>query len=386
LASRQFNLANSAVLAVIDEVKSWTIGKVLVASTILVLLIGFVLHFTRGRPENAATPLPATSQTPDSAASERSSHPPNRVVWDAGLSELADADDAGPATIPREKVEEYLARNHRSAASLLAAFHALEDTNYLNEAAAKFPNDPQLQWTILARDAYPEDRRKWLELFKASSPDNSLANYLSAADYFKSGQTEAAITELLAASSKSQFKDYAMEAKLNGEELSRAAGRTVLESIHAAGWAGDLLPELATLKALARGISDAQTQYLDAGDFASVNNLIQMEQGLAGRLTTGEGGRLAISQLVGYAIEAMSLQQLDQNAGYDFLGGKTPTERLAELKRERDSLKGLSKSLSAALGNMTEAEMLGFSDRMKTYGEVEALRWVQQRFGTNSLP
>jgi hypothetical protein len=386
LASRQFNLANSAVLAVIDQVKNWTIGKVLVASTILVLLIGFVLHFTRGRTENAATPLLATSQTPDSAASERSSHPPNRAVWDAELSELADADDAGLANIPREKVEEYLARNHRSAASLLAAFHALEDTNYLNEAAAKFPNDPQLQWTILARDAYPEDRRKWLELFKASSPDNSLANYLSAADHFKNGQTDAAIKELLEASGKRQFKDYAMESKLNGEELSRAAGRTVLESIHAAGWAGDLLPELATFKELALGIGEAQMKYLEAGDSASANNLVQMQLSLADRLTTGEGGRLAISQLVGYAIEAIALKQLDQNAGYDFLGGKTPTERLAELKRERDSLKELSKSLSAALGNMTEAEMLGFSDRMKTYGEVEALRWVQQRFGTNSPP
>ena len=62
--------------------------------------------------------------------------------------------------------------------SLLAAFRALDDTNYLNEAATNFPNNPQVELAVLAHDEFPADRRKWLDLFKASSPSNSLANYL----------------------------------------------------------------------------------------------------------------------------------------------------------------------------------------------------------------
>jgi hypothetical protein len=162
-----------------------------------------------------------------------------------------------------------------------------------------------------------------------------------------------------------------MAAKLDEEELSRASGRTPFESIQVAGWSGDLLPELATFKGLARSIGDAQKEYRDAGDSTSADNLLQMEQTLASRLTTGEGGRMVISQLVGHAIEALTLKQLDQNASYDFLGGKTPTERLAELKQERASIKEMSRTLSAAYGKMTEAEMLGFSDRWKTYGELK---------------
>ena len=69
--------------------------------------------------------------------------------------------------------------------SLLAAFRALDDTNYLNEAATNFPNNPQVELAVLAHDEFPADRRKWLDLFKASSPSNSLANYLSAQDYFQ---------------------------------------------------------------------------------------------------------------------------------------------------------------------------------------------------------
>ena len=60
------------------------------------------------------------------------------------------------------------------AASLLAAFRALEDTNYLDEAATNFTNDPQVQWTILARNAFPEDRRRWLDLTAPTSSWPSL--------------------------------------------------------------------------------------------------------------------------------------------------------------------------------------------------------------------
>jgi hypothetical protein len=360
-----------------------TIAKVMIALALVVLFIGVVMRFSGLDSKKAATTT-ANPNPQESVASGKFSHWHAMPAPEMEASERMDDEEAELPKLPREKIEEYLTRNNRSAASLIAAFHASDDTNYLYEAAANFPKNPQLQWTILTRHVFPEARRKWLDLFKTSSPDNAVAKYLSAADYFNSAQSELAIKELLEASGKRQFKDYGLEGKLDEQELSRAAGRTPLESMSVAGSDADRSGELVTFKMLVNSIGDTREHYLNAGDSASANNLVQMQLALADRLTTGEGGRLVINQLVGHAIEAMTVQQLEQNTRYDFLGGRTPTERLVELKQERVSLKELWKDLPVVYGNMTEAEILGLSDRIKTYGEVEALRWVQQRFGTNS--
>ena len=52
------------------------------------------------------------------------------------------ADAAAAQKNLRQKVEEWLALHHRNAVSLLAAFHVLDDTNYLKEAAIQFPQRP----------------------------------------------------------------------------------------------------------------------------------------------------------------------------------------------------------------------------------------------------
>jgi hypothetical protein len=41
--------------------------------------------------------------------------------------------------------------------SLLAAFRALNDTNYLNMGVPNFPNHPQVELAVLAHDEFPQD-------------------------------------------------------------------------------------------------------------------------------------------------------------------------------------------------------------------------------------
>src|SRR5262249_4191257 len=106
------------------------------------------------------------------------------------------------------QVEPYLEAKGRSAASLLAAFRTTSDPSLLAEAVQKFPNDPQVGFEAAIRnDASPQERRQGLDALKQGAPENSLANYLSALDYFKTGQTNEALQELTAASSKQQFSD-----------------------------------------------------------------------------------------------------------------------------------------------------------------------------------
>ena len=315
---------------------SWK-GKAFVTVAILIAIGGMIFSFFKRSPEQPANSPPdilqkAKSSSSQNFSSRRQSSTPAQEA-PAQTNDLMA--EILALKLPREKIEEYLKLHNRDAASLLAAFHASGDAehpagdiNYLKEAATNFPNDPHVQWTVLTHDAFPEDRRKWLDAFKESSPSNSLANYLSARDYFKNNQPDAAIKELLEASGKSQYANFSMESYLGGEAIFRELGKSPMEANTAAmsAMAGDLLPELANMKGVAQGIQSAQKQYANAGDTASVENLAQMGMGLANRFNSGDGGKLIISQLVGMAIENIALQPLNQNTSYDFLGGKTPAQ------------------------------------------------------------
>ncbi len=294
-------------------------------------------------------------------------------------AEAVDSSDS--ERLAREKVEEYLRQHRRDVTSLLTAFHELKDTNYLREAATNFPNDPRLQWAVLANNAFPEDKRKWLDSFKTSSPSNSLANYMSAQDYFKSGQTNEALQEVFAAAGKPQFTDYSMDTMLDDEAYGRFAGRSPSE-IHSeamSAMSGESLPELMGFKNIARSIQEIQQQYAASGDNASVQNLAQAGVDLANRMTTGDGGKMLINQLVGVACEAIVLQPLDQNTSYDFLGGQTPAQWLADFKQQKAAMRDVVKNAEVLLPNMSEDQLNGYWEREKIYGELNAMKWLNEQ-------
>jgi hypothetical protein len=293
---------------------------------------------------------------------------------DGGLEEIK---------IPRDKAEAWLAKHQRNAASLLAVFRALGDTNYLNEAATNFPNNPQVERSVLSHDAFPEDRRKWLDLFKTSSPSNSLANYLSAEKHFKTGNTDEAVKELLAASGKPQFQNYAMETQLDAEELYSASGKSLVEtaSLAISDMAEESLPELAAFKRLGQGIGNLEKQYIDAGDANSAVNLAQAGMTLANQIQTGDSGKYLINQLVGMADANIVLSKLDQNLAYDFLDGQTPAQVTEALKQQKTELRKLMADFAPAEIQMmtSESETANYVQRMKIYGELEAMKWVIQQ-------
>jgi hypothetical protein len=292
------------------------------------------------------------------------------------------AADASPQKNLRQQVEAWLTLHHRSATSLLAAFHVLDDTNYLREAATNFSDNPRVEWTILTRNVFPEDRRKWLDLYKASSPSNSLANYLSAQTYFQTGQPEEAVKDLVAATGKPNFENYTLESELDAEELGLFCGESQLKSTETAlaSSAGDTA--LAILKQLASQMEDLQKQELNVGDNNSAENLAQMGTILGSQLNSGASGNYIINQLLGIAVEEKMIDQLDPNTSYDFLGGETPDQRLQELNQQKAMLSQLDNSFEAIQPGLTDAEKVGFQERVKIYGEVAAMQWMLQQHGT----
>src|SRR5205814_8096048 len=106
-----------------------------------------------------------------------------------------------------------------------------ENAALLAEAIQKFPNDPQVAFeAAFKKDSSPEERLQWLNALKKSDPENSLPDYLSAPDYFKAGQTDQAVRELISASGKKQFHDYTLDRVQDDEEAYLAAGYSAAEA------------------------------------------------------------------------------------------------------------------------------------------------------------
>ena len=362
-----------------DLMQSAAIRKWLLALTLLAVILWTIVHFYNQSAQKAGGVTRIIVEPQGDFAYRKSD------VSASKTNKPSNADAADAQQSLRQRVEEWLARHHRDAPSLLAAFHVLDDTNYLKEAATNFPNNPQVELAVLARNAFPEDRRKWLNLFKASSPSNSLANYLSAQTYFQNGRSEAAVKDLVAASSKPQFENYNLESQLNAEELGLFLGKSAYDSIETAlaGTAADTTSELAALKQLASQMTDLQKQELSVGDNNSAENLAQMGAILGDQLNSGVSGNYVINQLTGLAIESGMLGQLDPNTSYDFLDGETPAQRLQELNHQKAMLNELTKNFQAIYSSLTAAEIVSFQERVKIYGEVTAMRWLLQQHGNS---
>jgi hypothetical protein len=283
-----------------------------------------------------------------------------------------------PPAIPIEAIERYLERNGRDAASLLAAAVVAEAGEaYVREAAQRFPNDPRVQFTVLYRNLFPEQRREWLDRFMQSAPENCLPTYLSAPEHFKAGETAGAVRDLMEAHRRPEYNDYILATMQDVEQLYMESGSSALEAKLGA-FAKAPMPQLAQFKQLGQEMVNLHEQYLAAGDPASAQALDQMILGLADRLTTGEGSRFLISQLVGVVIERQLLDRLPPQDGVDLLG-MTAAQRTQELSAWKTSLKAGVPDLELLLRQASEAEAISYFDRLKTDGELEAMRWWQSR-------
>lgn len=109
------------------------------------------------------------------------------------------------------------------------------------------------------------------------------------------------------------------------------------------------MPHVVQFKQLGQEMVALREQYLAAGDVASARAMEQMTLGLADRLTTGEGGRFLIGQLVGVAIERQFLDRLPPDGGADLLG-MTAAQRAEELAASKTALKASVPDLELLVG------------------------------------
>lgn len=358
-------------------------GTVLLATLALVIVLGLAA-FNRSRkvappPDDQAVVTNAAISDHPSRRGQRFVEPAAAFPAAASTNEFAGTNlyarfrNGDVMRVSREELEVYLAKHQRGVGALLGALRASGDDALLKEAKERFPNDPRVQFAAAYKTDSAEERQQWLEKFKQSDPDNSLANYLLAGEHLQAGRIEQALQELTAAGGKAGFDNHLREFVQDAEEAYHAAGYSEAEAKGTACWTA-LLPELTKLKQVSLDLVDLAKRYDQAGDVASAQAVREMGMSLGGRLDQS-GQPTLIQELVGHAIERIVLNSMNPNAPYG-TSGQTVKELSDSIGQRRKSLRALTEQAEPLLQTMSDSEPAHFYDRLKLYGEVSAMRWV----------
>jgi len=106
--------------------------------------------------------------------------------------------------------------------------------------------------------------------------------------------------------------------------------------------------------------------------------MVRMGVGLARTLDSGPASQTLINHLVSMAIERATLTKLDGEREFDFLGG-TVAQRINELKAEREQIRPITAGLQNWLLGASDTEVIAYFNRLNTYGELSAMKWLKQR-------
>jgi hypothetical protein len=190
------------------------------------------------------------------------------------------------------------------------------------------------------------------------------------------GDVAGALNEVSAAAGK-RFNDYTRESIVGIEEALVSAGHDPVEAT-ALGLAELRLPHLAPLKKLASQMADLAVRYGENGDSTSQQALLEAAWQAGTQLREyGRDGAL-LTDLVGVAMQNMSLQRWPADTSAPFLDRPAP-EVLAENQEFRRQIRENAPLIGEWLPNAPEDELTAYYDRIRTLGERNAAEWLKNR-------
>jgi hypothetical protein len=331
---------------------------------------------------NSPTPAPSSESKGHGPALRHISHQSGR-----------DSDEPPAETdqLTRGEIDAYLAQNNRSAMSLLAAYLLLRDTSFLKEASTKYPKDPRVELTILDANLFPEDRVQWLKAFKENATDNALANYLSALDLFRAGQTESAIGESVQGGRKSVLDTYWPDLANAVAEAYISAGFPPEDANFMGNTTVGISRYAEELRGLCTSLSNEAFQHQQNGDIAGANTLFMLVLEIGSQLASGTTGKLLSNEVAGDEIQSGILGHIVGSETINLNGtAASGDERAEALWARRNYIDQLIDSvpldeliLSHAL---SKDDLLEVSKRVRTQGEVSAMEWLRDKLGPNLPP
>lgn len=281
--------------------------------------------------------------------------------------------DGEIAKLTPEQIERYVESCGRDASSLIVAAVLSEDRDeWLDEAAERFPDDPEVAAAMLLHRGENPEAVEWIARLKENDPGNSLGYLLAAKSALDGGKLDEALGELAALES-TRLNDYRESWQSGFTDAYRSAGYQGME----AEWLGMFqVPVLAgEVSRLSTGIGEAMIAAEGRGDRATAEALGRSGM-KAAALVGGRGERdLLINQLISVSMERKMLNQLD---AFEFVPGdeRLVLERLAEMDERIARIKATIQSHSELLPTLTEPELRQYTRRLQTDGELKAMEWL----------
>jgi len=272
-----------------------------------------------------------------------------------------------------EQIERYVESRGRDALSLIVAAMLSEDRDeWLDEAAERFPDDPQVAAAMLLHRSGNAEAGEWIGRLKENDPGNSLGYLLAAKASLDDADPDGALEEFAALES-TRLNDYRDSWQSGFTDAYRSAGYEGME----AEWMGLFqVPILAgEVGKLSSGIAEAMIAAEGGGDRAAAEALGRAGM-KAAALVGGRGERdLLINQLISVSMERKLLNQLD---AFEFVPGdeRLVLERLSEMDERIDRIKATIQSHSELLPTLTESELRQYTRRLQADGELMAMEWL----------
>jgi len=275
-----------------------------------------------------------------------------------------------------DQAEAYVQQHRRRPEALLAACQASANRAFLREAIAKYPRDKRVVMAAAFQSGSTEanggaaERRQWLDAFKNAAPDNALAYYLSARDYFKTGQPAPAEKDVQAGANK-PMRDYAVELIDNAADAYVSASYSEAEAT-ALAMASFAMPHLAQLKDLGSELLKRAHHYRESGDAASSGRMLQAVIRIGSQLDSTNSLTL-LQNLVGIAVQQNALKELNSTAPFGN-SGRTVQGEIDRLVERRSDLRAVAKDFNQLFEQMTDKEIGHYFNEQKRLGEEAADR------------
>ncbi len=278
-----------------------------------------------------------------------------------------------------QQLAAYLKANGTNSSSLLAAFRTSGDLGLLRQAMEKYPDDPKVAFeAAINKDLSPDEQRQWLNTFEQSAPNNALANYLSALNYFNSGQIDQGVQELATASGK-QMDDYTLERIQDDDEAYLSAGYSTAEA-ETIAHQSLLIPQDSQIKQLGRDLISLANAYSQSGDQASSQATLQMAINLGQNFGSQSSSSTLLPELVGLSIQTLALNAMNPNSPYGN-NGQTVQDALNQISQYRAQLNQLTQQAQPLLQTLSDQDFLNYNNRRLMFGEVTAMQWVVRKYG-----
>ncbi|MGC4015458.1 MAG: hypothetical protein QM755_13220 [Luteolibacter sp.] len=312
----------------------------------------------------------ATARTDDAASAsrrpkrERPQSGEGTVIRQLMKGEFPDSE------LTAEQIERFLNLHGRTGENLVVASRLSREngSDYLREAAEKFPDHPIVQLELAFKASDPDEQRKALDHFRKLDPNNALGDILSAALAFQQGDPEQAQKDLGEMASHSRYDSFTKTLGLQTEAAYGSVGFSQVDA-RTLGTFGVAMPEMFLIVKIGSDGVKARQDLATGGDVEGGERLAAAVLSASQRLQSES--RTVVSELVGLSMEQKLLKASDPDEGWP--DGRTTTQALADLNDRQQTLRTLSSDSNRILLSLSDEEITRYLAKARESGEQRAL-------------